>query len=65
MFSALVTTVSEGPAPSVLSSGLMASARATAVVVVPPFRPTTAPAFTRPAAASAIRSFSGALRAAL
>ena len=54
MLRALVTTVTAGRSPLAAISGRLASWRATALVVVPPLRPTTVPGSTRSAAATAI-----------
>ena len=62
MFIALVTTVM--PVPS-CRSGRVARARATSLVVVPPFSATVAPGATRAAAARPMRCFSGACLAVL
>ena len=65
MFNALVTMVSAGSPVPVLRSARMARALATSVVVVPPFRPSTARRSTSAAAARPIRSFAEACRAVL
>ena len=65
MFSALVTTVTAGGGPAELRSDRVASARATSVVVVPPFSPTTWPARTMPAASAPMRCFSDGWRSVL
>ena len=64
MFSALVTTVITGGGPAVRSDRV-ASARATSVVVVPPFSPATSPGRTSPAATAAMRCFSVGCRSVL
>ena len=65
MFIALVTTVTAGaPVPS-CRSGRVARARATSLVVVPPFSATDAPGASRAAAARPMRCFSGACLAVL
>ena len=65
MFRAFVTTVSWASSTPPVSSGRTASARATSVVVVPPFKATTMPGETRAAAAAPMRCFSGACLAVL
>ena len=60
MLMALVTTVRLGCGDGSMRSGREPSTLATAVLVVPPQRPTTDPRGTRALAACAIRSFSGA-----
>ena len=65
MLSALVTTVSAGPAATVPRSARTARALATSVVVVPPLSPTTWPGWTSPAAAVPIRCFSDGCRSDL
>ena len=65
MFSALVTTVSCAPSGVAPSSGRIASARATSVVVVPPLIATTMPGDTSAAAAAPMRCFSAECLAVL
>jgi hypothetical protein len=57
MFRAFVTTVSTGHGAPAFRPGRVASARATSVVVVPPFSPATWPGLTSPAASAAMRCF--------
>ena len=49
-----MTTVTAGRSSLAVISGRVASCRATALVVVPPLKPTTVPGATSPAAATAI-----------
>ncbi len=55
MLSALVTTVIAGRSEDLARSPRAASWRAVALVVVPPFKPTTVPRSTMSAAARAMR----------